>query len=288
MNPQKALITDRVAIVTGSAGGIGRAVARCLAAFGAHIVLVDLKERELQEAAQEVRALGRKALAFAADCRQQATVDRVIGETVRQLGRLDIMVNNLGGTIHKDFMAMTDEEWMNAIDLNLVQAMRWSRGAVRAMQAARTKGYPHPRPAAGSPPPLRAGEGAGCIINFTTIEAYRGAPGYTPYAAAKAGLANFTKSLALEVAPLGFRVNEIAPDVTVTPGILEMAPLFDSKEPLPQVPLSRRGYPEDFGGAAIFLASDLSEWITGETIHVGGGTIAAAGWRMTPSGRWGQ
>ncbi len=267
MHPQKALITDRVAIVTGSAVGIGRAIATCLANFGGHIVLVDLRAKELDEAARQVRGLGRKTLAFNADARKQKTVDHVIAETVRHLGRLDILVNNLGGAIHKDFMSMTDQEWMEAIDLNLVQAMRWSRGAVRAMQAAKT---------------------GGCIINLTTIEAYRAAPGYAPYAAAKAGLANFTKTLALEVAPSGIRVNEIAPDVTVTPGILAMAPFFESDAPLPQVPLSRRGRPEDYGGAAIFLASDLSEWITGETIHVGGGTVAAAGWRMTPSGRWGQ
>jgi NAD(P)-dependent dehydrogenase (short-subunit alcohol dehydrogenase family) len=265
MFKEKALLTDRVAIVTGAAGGIGRAIAECYAEYGAHLVLVDLKEQELQEAARSVRALGRKALAFPGDCRQQALVDQVMRATLREFGRINIMVNNAGGTMRKLFMEMTESEWMESVDRNLLQTFRWTHGAAQAMIE---KGI------------------RGSIINVTTIEGYRAAPGYAPYAAAKAGLANFTKTMALELSPWGIRVNSLAPDVTVTPGILKLRPDWEKEGRPSHVPMGRRGRPEDHAGAALYLASDLSEWVTGEAIHVGGGTFAASGWKLTPSGHW--
>ncbi len=265
MYQEKAVLTDRVAIVTGAAGGIGRAIAGCYAEYGAHVVMVDIKSQELQEAAREVRGHGRKALAFAADCRQQTTVERVIAETVRELGRIDVMVNNAGGSIRKLFMEMTEDQWMESVDKNLVQAFRWTKAAAQVMMERKTRGS---------------------IINVTTIEAYRAAPGYAPYAAAKAGLANFTKTMALELSPWGIRVNAIAPDATVTPGVLKLRPDWEKAGIPSHIPMRRRGRPEDHAGAALYLASEMSEWVTGETIHVGGGTNAASGWKLTPSGHW--
>ncbi|MBI3743520.1 MAG: SDR family oxidoreductase [Chloroflexi bacterium] len=265
MYREKSSLQGRVAIVTGSAGGIGLAIADCFAEHGADVLLVDIKSDELKDAAKQVAKHGHKALAFPGNAREQGVVDLVTRAAVDTFGRVDIMVNNAGGTIRKLFMDMTDQEWMDAIDLNLVQAMRWTRSTAKVMQAKEIKGS---------------------IINVTTIEAFRAAPGYAPYAAAKAGLTNLTKTLSLELGTWGIRVNAIAPDVTVSPGILKMRPDWHNAPKPVHVALGRRGQPEDHAGAALYLASDLSSWVTGETIHVGGGTMAASGWRLTSSGHW--
>lgn len=272
MNPQQALITDRVAIVTGSAEGIGNAIARCLAAFGADIVVADVNQVGAEETAAQVRALGRRAIALSCDVTKQEDVSRMMSDTLRELGAVHILVNNVGGTVRKLFMEMTEEEWHAMLDLNLIQAFRCTKAAASVMMDQGIQGS---------------------IVNMTTIEAHRAAPEMAPYAAAKAGLANFTKTMALELSPWGIRVNSIAPDVTLTPGILRLASQMSKgadtsslkSSPVP-IPLSRWGTSEDYGGAALFLASDLSKWITGEVIHVGGGTHAASGWHLTESHRW--
>ena len=117
----------------------------------------------------------------------------------------------------------------------------------------------------------------GSIINVTSIEAHRAGPGYAIYAAMKAALANLSQSLALELGARGIRVNCIAPDVIPTPGI---------GDDLPPTPLARRGHPDDVAGAAVFLASELSRFVTGTTLHVDGGNRAAGGWRRRPDGTW--
>ena len=126
-----------------------------------------------------------------------------------------------------------------------------------------------------------AGHG-GSIINVTSIEGFRAAPGYAAYAAAKAGVVNFTKTAALELAPHGIRVNGLAPDVTVTEGILAISPPGFAKRASLMVPMGRLGHVDEMAGAAVFLASELSSYITGQTLHVDGGTAAASGWYHDP------
>lgn len=258
-------LKGRVAVVTGAAQGIGKAIAECYAEYGASVVLVDIQADALAKTAKEIKKAGGTVLALQKDVRKQTDVDAFMQATVKKFGKIDILVNNVGYTNRKLFMDMTDNEWMEAIDVNLVQVMRCTRGAVKVMMARKTKGS---------------------IINLTTIEGFRAAPGFAPYAAAKAGLTNFTKTMALELSPWGIRVNAIAPDITVTPRILEMRPDWANAPAPPHVPMRRRGTPEDYGGTALYLASDMSAWITGETIQVGGGTFAASGWRLTASGHW--
>jgi NAD(P)-dependent dehydrogenase (short-subunit alcohol dehydrogenase family) len=265
MRPENMLLTERVALVTGAAGGIGKAIALTYAAFGADVALVDLEGEEVERAAAAVRALGRRGLALRADVRKQADVDAFTAATVDAFGRIDILVNNVGGTLKRAFMDSTEEEWWALLDLNLVQVFRCTKAVVAVM--------------------LRNGT-RGAIINVTTIEAWRAAPGLAPYAAAKAGLENFTRTLALELGPHGIRVNAISPDSTPTPGILKMRPDFLDDPVPPNFPLGRIGRPEDHAGAALYLASDLAAWVTGETIQVGGGSLAAHAWKRTPSGNW--
>lgn len=264
MNPDQARLTGRVAVVTGAAEGIGNAIANYLIAFGADVVMADIREDRLRAAVETMGSAADRVLAVQCDVTEAEDVERLRVEAMERFGRVDILVNNVGGSIQKLFMEMTEDEWCRMVELNLIQVFRCTKAFAQIMLDQNIEGS---------------------IINVTTIEAYRAAPAYAPYAAAKAGVANFTKTLALELSPYRIRVNSIAPDATNTPGLLRIR-----KGPIPgpyrHIPLGRRGTPEDFGGAAIFLASDLSRWITGEVVHVGGGTNAAAGWTLTPSGHW--
>ena len=123
---------------------------------------------------------------------------------------------------------------------------------------------------------------SGSIINVTSIEGWRAAPGYAAYAAAKAGVINFTKTVALEFAPLGIRVNALAPDITLTEGLVSVAPASSLGRFGHVVPMGRAGHVDEMAGAAVFLGSDLSSYVTGQTLHVDGGTQAAGGWYHHP------
>jgi NAD(P)-dependent dehydrogenase (short-subunit alcohol dehydrogenase family) len=122
----------------------------------------------------------------------------------------------------------------------------------------------------------------GSVINITSIEGVRAAPGYAAYASAKAGVINFTKTAALELAPHDIRVNALAPDLTITEGLLRMSPNGPSERASHMIPMGRAGHVDEIAGAAVFLASDMSSYITGQTIHVDGGTQAASGWYHNP------
>ena len=265
MRPEAAMLIGKTTIVTGSGSGIGNAIALTFANFGADVVLNDIDAETLAQAAKDVRAAGRRAVAIHGDIRAQATVDRIVDATVREFGKIDVLVNNVGKTIMKRFNDMTFDEWMKMLDTNLIQVMRCTKAVTDVMIKSETKGS---------------------IINITTIEAFRAAPGFSIYAAAKAGLTSLTQTLGLELGPYGIRVNAIAPDSTPTPGTLKLRPNWNSEPPPTHIALGRRGKPDDHAGAALYLASDLSSWVTGETIHVGGGTNAAKGFKRTASGHW--
>ncbi len=267
MDPNAALLNGKVAIVTGAGQGIGNGIAMTFAAFGADAVINDRNEETLEQTAKDIRALGRKAETVLGDIRDQTVIDRAVAAAAEGMGRLDILVNNVGGTFMKLFMDMTERDWARMLELNLVQCMRCIKSTAGVMI---DRGTP------------------GSIINVTTIEAFRGAPGFSVYAAAKAGLTSLTESLALELGVHGIRVNAIAPEATETPGgarVTGGAPRPRSATS-PHIPLGRRGTPDDQSGAALYLASDLSGWVSGETIQVGGGAYAAKGFRLLPSGHW--
>lgn len=249
-------LDGRVAVVTGGGAGIGRGVAAGLAAFGARVAIW---ERDADSGAAAAEEVG--GLACTADVRDEEQVDAALAATVEALGTPTILVNNAGGTFASPLLDTAPKGWDALIRANLTHLLLCTQRVARAM--------------------VDAG-GGGSIVNVTSIEGTRAAPGYAAYAAAKAGVVNLTKTAALELAPHGIRVNCLAPDVTMTDGLLAVAHPGFERAIAGMVPMGRAGHVDEMAGAAVFLASDLSSYVTGQTLHVDGGTAAAGGWYHHP------
>jgi NAD(P)-dependent dehydrogenase (short-subunit alcohol dehydrogenase family) len=245
-----------VAVVTGGGAGIGRGIAAGLAAFGARVAIWEREPERCAAAAAEV-----DGLSCVTDVRDEDQVDAALRLTTDELGVPTVLVNNAGGVFVAPFLEATPKGWDVLIRSNLTHVLLCTQRVARAMVAA------------GRP---------GSVVNITSIEGTRAAPGYAAYAAAKAGVVNFTKTAALELAPHGIRVNCLAPDVTMTEGLRAVAPPGFEDGVASMIPMGRAGHVDEMAGAAVFLASDLSSYVTGQTIHVDGGTAAAAGWYHRP------
>jgi NAD(P)-dependent dehydrogenase (short-subunit alcohol dehydrogenase family) len=252
------LLTGRVAIVTGAAVGIGAAVATALARFGADVAICDRDVPNLDTTADAIESAGRRVVAGELDVRDGDEVARFLDVVREQFGHVDVLVNNAGGGFYANFLDVNDKGQDALIRENFVSVTNFVRGVVPLF-----------------PGPPRGGS----IVNLTSIEAHRAAPGYGVYSAMKAGVASLTKTLALELGDRMIRVNCIAPDVIPTPGI---GGEMEVKTPLP-----RPGHVDDIAAAAVFLAGDLSSFVTGTTIHVDGGNLAAAGWHRLDDGSFG-
>jgi 3-oxoacyl-[acyl-carrier protein] reductase len=255
-DPNSVLLTGRVAVVTGGGSGIGRGIARGFAAFGARVAIW---ERNPQTCASAAEAIG--ALGIVADVREAADVDAALARTLAELGPVSVLVNNAGGVFASPLLETTENGWDALYRANLRHVLLCTQRAARAM--------------------VEHGI-AGSIITVTSIEGVRAAPGYAAYAAAKAGVVNYTKTAALELAPHGIRVNALAPDFTLTEGLRAMSTPEALERGGRMVPMGRAGNVDEMAGAAVFLASDLSSYVTGQTIHVDGGTAAAGGWYPHP------
>lgn len=256
MGPAMAMLTGRVAVVTGGGSGIGRGIARGLAAFGASVAIWERDALGASSAAEEVGGLG-----LTTDVRDTEQVDAALARTTEQLGVVDVLVNNAGGVFSSPLLETSENGWDALYRANLRHVLLCTQRVARSM--------------------VDAGTG-GSIINVTSIEGWRAAPGYAAYAAAKAGVISFTKTAALELAPYGIRVNALAPDITVTEGLLSVAMPGVMEHVGLVVPLGRPGHVDEMAGAAVFLAGAMSSYITGQTIHVDGGTQAAGGWYHHP------
>lgn len=252
LTPASALLTDRLVLVTGAAQGIGAAVAGACARFGADVAICDRDADGLARAAADVEAAGRNAATAVLDVRDGDAVR----EWVATLAGVDVLVNNAGGGFRAAFLDVNDKGQDSLIRENFTSVTNFVRAAVPRMPA----------------------DGRASIVNITSIEAHRAGPGFAIYSAMKAALVNLTKSLALELGDRRIRVNCIAPDVIPTPGIGGDLPV---KTPLPIA-----GHVDDVAGAVIYLASDLSRFVTGTTIHVDGGNLAAGGWGRAGDGSW--
>ena len=277
MTPPDILLTDRVAIITGGGGGIGRAIALSFASVGANIVIADIVPERCTETAERVREMGRQALAITTDVTDTNQIRTMIENADRHFGRVDILVNNAGGVGPKPFIEQSERSWRRHIDLNLVSMFAATSAAVPIM--------------------IRGGRG-GSIINVSSIEASRAAPNYAVYAACKAGMLNFTRTMALELGDHRIRVNAIAPDYTVTPGVrgnitgpvdpaswIQPTAEQDSATAR-RIPLGRAGIDTECGNVAVFLASPMSEYVTGTVVPVDGGAWASSGWLRNSAGKW--
>ncbi len=250
------LLEGRVAVVTGGGSGIGRGVAAGFAAFGADVVIWERDPSSCAEAAAEIGGIG-----MTVDVREADQVDEALARTLFEVGPVRILVNNAGGVFAVPFLESREKGWDALYRANLRHVLLCTHRVARSMAAAET---------------------GGSIINVTSIEGSRAAPGYAAYAAAKAGVISFTKTVALEFAPLGIRVNALAPDITLTEGLVSVAPPAALSRFGHVVPMGRAGHVDEMAGAAVFLASDLSSYVTGQTLHVDGGTAAAGGWYHHP------
>ena len=261
-------LDGKVAIVTGGGGGIGRGIAEAFAACGARVALAEIDPERARETAAAIEARGGKALALVADVRQPAQVDRVLAATLEAWGGVDLLVNNVGHFLRAaPFLETGEEDWEALYAINLKHVFLCCRAVVPRM--------------------LERGRG-GSIINVSTIEAFRGIPNCAVYSAFNAGITGFTRSLALELAPQQIRVNAIAPETTETLQVQPsrwIPPKYQDRVPY-FIPLGRFGRPDDAAGCALFLASELSAWVTGTTIHLDGGALAAGGFYRVPQGGW--
>jgi NAD(P)-dependent dehydrogenase (short-subunit alcohol dehydrogenase family) len=245
------------AVVTGSGQGIGRGIAVGLAEAGADVVLVARREVDLVETARLIEAGGRSAIVVPADVREAGTNDRLVDAALSGFGRLDVWVNNVGGSDDKMTRLLVDtpdEVWRAQLELNLTTAFLGAKAAAAAM----TNG--------------------GSIVNITSGAGTRGSPRTGPYAAAKAGLINLTQTLALELAPR-VRVNAVSPGQVPTEAFREVLGNDDARiaELAEMTPLRRLGTPEDIAAAVVFLASPAAAWITGEHLRVAGGRTDRGG-----------
>jgi NAD(P)-dependent dehydrogenase (short-subunit alcohol dehydrogenase family) len=256
IDPSSVMLTGRVAVVTGGGAGIGRGVADGLAAFGARVAIW---ERDAQTCASAAEAVG--GLGIVADVRESSDVDAALARTVAELGPVSVLVNNAGGVFPSPLLETSENGWDALYRANLRHVLLCTQRAARVM--------------------VEHGI-AGSIITVTSIEGARAAPGYAAYAAAKAGVVNYTKTAALELAPHGIRVNALAPDFTLTEGLAAMSTPESLARAARMVPMGRAGHVDEMAGAAVFLASDMSSYVTGQTIHVDGGTAAAGGWYPHP------
>jgi NAD(P)-dependent dehydrogenase (short-subunit alcohol dehydrogenase family) len=250
LDPSSVLLTDRVAVVTGAARGLGEAIALVLARFGATVAICDRDADGLARVEAQVGAVASGVF----DVRDAAAVDGFLAG----LDRVDVLVNNAGGTFFAPFLDVNERGEQALVAENFGQVATLIRRTVPLMP-----------------------EG-GAIVNVTSIEAHQAAPGFAVYAAMKAAVESLTKTLALELAPRGIRVNAVAPDAIPTAGDDTLrADVAGGAgfEPAVDPPLGFLGDPEDAAGAVLFLAGDLSRFVTGTTIHVDGGNRAAGGWR---------
>ena len=254
--PSDILLTDRVAVVTGGGAGIGRGIAAGLKAFGAKVAIWERNAEPCASAAEEIGALG-----ITTDVRDSAQVDAALAQTVAELGPVTILVNNAGGVFHSSILETSENGWDALYKANLRHVYLCTQRVARGIVERKL---------------------TGSIISITSIEGVRAAPGYATYAAAKAGVINYTKTAALELAPHGIRVNALAPDLTMTEGIRAISPPGTDDHAKSMVPMGRAGHVDEIAGAAVFLASNLSNYITGQTIHVDGGTQASSGWHRHP------
>lgn len=250
-------LDGRVAVVSGAASGIGRESSRRLAEFGCAVALIDVDEERGREAAGEIAAAGGRVLFVRCDVRRDEDCRRAVEATISTFGRIDILFNNAGLAVRKNAVELSEEEWDRTVDIMLKGTFLLARRVI----------------------PVMAGAGGGSIINMGSGWALKGGPDAVSYCAAKGGILNMTRAMAIDHGPQGIRVNCVCPGDVDTPLLRsECSQLgLDETEFMAEAarrPLARVGTPGDVANAVLFFASDLSKWVTGAFLVVDGGGIA--------------
>ena len=241
-------IKGKVALVTGGAQGIGRAIALLLAEKGGDAVISDINLEKAEETAREVEALGRRAMAVRANVAVLDEVEKMVQAVLDRYGRIDILVNNAGIARDKLLLRMTEEDWDAVLDINLKGTFNCTKVVIRHMSKQRS----------------------GKIVNIASVVGERGNAGQANYSASKAGVIGFTKTIAREFATRGINVNAIAPGYIVTP-MTDSLPEKAKEELKRMIPMERLGQPEDVAQAVLFLVSEASSYMTGQVLNVNGG-----------------
>ncbi len=245
------MLKDKVAVITGSGRGIGKAIALKLAENGANIVINDIEgSTYADETRDEIEALGVKAIIVRGDVRKKEDVENLINTTVDTFGRIDILVNNAGITRDGLMIRMSEEDWDMVLDINLKGAFNCIKAAARPMMKQRS----------------------GSIINIASVVGVMGNAGQANYTASKAGLIGLTKTVAKELSSRNIRANAVAPGF-IESHMTDILTEDVKNKYFDAIPLSRFGKTEDVAKAVLFLASDLSSYVTGQTINVDGGLV---------------
>jgi len=243
------LLEHKTALITGASRGIGEAIALKFAEHGAHIAFTYLSSAERAAALEEkLTALGVKAKGYRSDAADYAAAEQLAGDVISTFGSIDICVNNAGISRDNLLLRLTPEQWDEVLQANLKSVYNLTRQVIRPMMKARS----------------------GSIINMSSIVGLRGNPGQSSYAASKAGIIGFTKSIAQELGSRNIRVNAIAPGFIET-DMTHYLKDGGAEQWFKQIPMQRFGRPEEVANAALFLASDMSSYITGQVISTCGG-----------------
>ncbi|CAB3792674.1 4-formylbenzenesulfonate dehydrogenase TsaC1/TsaC2 [Paraburkholderia caffeinitolerans] len=261
--------TGKTVLITGGGAGIGRACAQAFGASGARVVVAEIDAARAQNVRQALEAAGVESVVEVVDVTRADQVAALARTIDARFGGLDVLINNVGDflQIAKPFDDYTDDDIARLYDVNLRQVFIVTRAML---------------------PLLRRRGAGGSIISVSSIEGFRAIPNCAVYASFKAAISGLTKSLALELGPAGIRVNQIAPETTETPQVpTSLMVAAEHRDHIKRwIPLGRFGEPDDIAGAAMYLASPFAAWVSGTTLHVDGGALAAAGWYRDPKGFW--
>jgi 3-oxoacyl-[acyl-carrier protein] reductase len=241
-------LKEKVALVTGAAQGIGKAVAFMLARHGADVIVADVNLEKAAETAREVEATGRAAMAVKVDVTRLSDVEQMVESAIGRFGKIDILINNAGIARDKLVLRMTEEDWDAVLDVNLKGTFNCTKAVIKHMSKQRS----------------------GKIVNIASVVGEMGNAGQANYSASKAGVIGLTKTIAREFAQRGINVNAIAPGYIQTP-MTDVLPDKAKEQLKRMIPMERLGQPEDVAHAVLFFVSEASSYVTGQVLNVNGG-----------------
>ncbi|PUA33660.1 MAG: hypothetical protein B7O98_04410 [Zestosphaera tikiterensis] len=250
-------LKDKVAIITGAAEGIGKAIAIEFVKEGAKVVVADVNLELAEKTVEELKSLGGEAIAVKVDVTNPDEVNAMVSKTLERFGRIDILVNNAGISIQKPLLEMALEDWRRVIDINLTGVFLCTQAVARVMVQ----------------------QGRGVIVNMASSLGFVAIPRRAAYSASKAGVIGLTRELAVELAPYGIRVVGVAPGWIATQRVLNLAKkgVVNEEAIKMMTPMGRLGTPEEVAKVIAFLSSDEASFITGDTILIDGGYVSYGG-----------